>query len=160
MNNALAQRLIKARSSHGWSQADLAESSGVAAAQISRYEQGRTTPRPPVVAKLAKALGVRFEWLAFGQDDTAGKEPGYPPVQVKRVEIEVEDALHAAVQRFAQRTGMAYEVLCVALMREILERFERQPADLEDFLRRHQRTQLALEGAEHQELSTAVPVPE
>src|SRR5256885_8682178 len=56
--------------------------------------------------------------------------------QVKRVEIEVEDALHAAVQRFAQRTGMAYEVLCVALMREMLERFERQPADLEDFLDR------------------------
>src|SRR5256885_9535804 len=80
--------------------------------------------------------------------------------QVKRVEIEVEDALHAAVQRFAQRTGMAYEVLCVALMREMLERFERQPADLEDFLRRHQRTQLALEGAEHQELSIVVPVPE
>src|SRR5256885_11172746 len=70
---------------------------------------------------------------------TLFRSPGYPPVQVKRVEIEVEDALHAAVQRFAQRTGMAYEVLCVALMREMLERFERQPADLEDFLRRHQR---------------------
>ncbi|MDR3014779.1 MAG: helix-turn-helix domain-containing protein [Delftia acidovorans] len=138
MDNALAQRLIKARSIHGWSQADLAESSGVAAAQISRYEQGRTTPRPPVVAKLAKALGVRFEWLAFGQDDTAGKEPGYPPVQVKRVEIEVEDALHAAVQQFAQRTGMAYEVLCVALMREMLERFDRHPDDLADFLKRQQ----------------------
>lgn len=64
-----AARLIKARSMKGWSQVDVANASGVAAAQISRYEQGSNTPRPQVVAKLAAALGVSFSWLLSGVGD-------------------------------------------------------------------------------------------
>ena len=63
MENELAHRLIKARSAFGWSQADLSEASGVAAAQISRYESGRNQPRPHIIAKLAKALAVSTRWL-------------------------------------------------------------------------------------------------
>lgn len=59
-------RLVQARSMKGWSQVDVANASGVAAAQISRYEQGSNTPRPQVVAKLATALGVSFSWLLSG----------------------------------------------------------------------------------------------
>lgn len=61
-----AARLVQARSMKGWSQVDVANASGVAAAQISRYEQGSNTPRPQVVAKLAAALGVSFSWLLTG----------------------------------------------------------------------------------------------
>lgn len=160
MDNALAQRLIKARSSHGWSQADLAEVSGVAAAQISRYEQGRTTPRPAVVAKLAKTLEVRFEWLAFGHADSEGTGSAYPSEQVKRVEIEMEDALQAAVKRFAQRSGIAYEAVFSTLLREMLNRFERNPTELEAFLKRLQSTQLPVKAAEHLEPPTAATKPE
>ena len=62
----LSERLIKARSERGWSQQDLANSSGIAPAQISRYEVGSNRPRSVVVMRLAKALGVSYEWLQDG----------------------------------------------------------------------------------------------
>ena len=65
-DDSFSSRLIQARSAKGWSQQDLSKSSGVAAAQISRYEQGSNSPRPPVVAKLANALGISFPWLLTG----------------------------------------------------------------------------------------------
>lgn len=60
------ERLISARSIKGLSQQALAEASGVAAAQVSRYESGKSLPRPEVVAKLSRALVVDFDWLLNG----------------------------------------------------------------------------------------------
>jgi len=71
MDDTLANRLVQARSLRGWSQMDLASSSGVAAAQISRYESGRSKPRTEIVARLAKALEVHFEWLLSGSEERA-----------------------------------------------------------------------------------------
>ena len=68
-SDGLAKRLIAARSKQGLSQQALADASGVAAAQISRYESSRSAPRPEVTAKLAKALGVSFEWLLEGHGE-------------------------------------------------------------------------------------------
>lgn len=62
----LSERLIKARSERGWSQQTLANTSGIAPAQISRYELGSSSPRSEVVMRLAKALGVSYEWLRDG----------------------------------------------------------------------------------------------
>lgn len=72
MDNTLASRLVQARSQRGQSQMELATSSGVAAAQISRYESGRSKPRTEVVARLAKALDVSFEWLLNGALEQSG----------------------------------------------------------------------------------------
>lgn len=112
MDNALALRIIKARSGHGWSQADLAEVSGVAAAQISRYEQGRNTPRPEVIAKLAKALAVSFEWLAYGKGDAEdGSEvPRYPDSQKLIEVLELDDELLEAVELLAKESGLTIEM--------------------------------------------------
>lgn len=74
MDNDLPQRLIQARSILGMSQLDLATRSGVAAAQISRYESGRSRPRAEVVAKLSNGLGVPFEWLLNGASQSSGLE--------------------------------------------------------------------------------------
>lgn len=71
MTSSIAKRLIRARADLGWSQADLARASGVAATQISRYEAG-STPRPQVVAKLAKAINEPFEWLLTGEEPDLG----------------------------------------------------------------------------------------
>ena len=71
----LSERLIKARSERGWSQQDLANSSGIAPAQISRYEVGSNRPRSVVVMRLAKALGVSYEWLQDG-DGTRSESDG------------------------------------------------------------------------------------
>lgn len=80
----LASRLIRARSSRGWSQQDLSKASTVAAAQISRYEQGSNAPRPPVIAKLAAALGVSFDWLMSGSEpsDLEERVPGMRQVSL------------------------------------------------------------------------------
>ena len=112
MDSALAQRIIKARSGHGWSQADLAEVSGIAAPQISRYEQGKNIPRPTVVAKLAKALAVSFEWLAYGKGAAEdGSLVTRYPISQKLVEVlELDDELLDAVELLARESGLTVEM--------------------------------------------------
>lgn len=118
MDSELPQRLIKARSGHGWSQADLAEVSGVAAAQISRYEQGRSKPRTEVTAKLAKTLAVRFEWLAYGDGspDAGDLVPEHPKSRKEFIALELTDEQYARIQRFAQSRGITYEMAIHTLM--------------------------------------------
>ncbi|CAB5720048.1 transcriptional repressor DicA [Delftia tsuruhatensis] len=114
MDSELPQRLIKARSGHGWSQADLAEVSGVAPAQISRYEQGRSKPRTEVAAKLAKALAVSFEWLAYGRGniDDGADVPKYPAAQklVHTFDLENDPELREAVESLAEESGLTIEM--------------------------------------------------
>lgn len=70
-------RLTALRAQRGMSQAKLAETVGIAATQLHRYESGRVAPRPTTLVKLAAALGTTAEWLANGdRSDTAG-QPGH-----------------------------------------------------------------------------------
>lgn len=59
------------RIARGWTQADLAELSGVRQVTISRYENGMREPDEEVLAALAKALGVTPAFLARGQQRRA-----------------------------------------------------------------------------------------
>ncbi|MFV0675530.1 helix-turn-helix domain-containing protein [Variovorax sp. tm] len=105
------QRLIKARSGHGWSQQELAEVSGVAAAQISRYESGRTSPRSEVAAKLAKALAVSFDWLLRGQGvPEVGAEIAMYPTGRHVYEVEVDDDVKQQIEQVAIAMGMTNEM--------------------------------------------------
>lgn len=126
MEQDLSQRLMKARSGHGWSQADLAEVSGVAAAQVSRYEAGRATPRPPVLAKLAKAMAVRFEWLAFGQGEMSaggdGDPPAYPSSLPNSIMVDLPEEARAVVQKIADRDGVTFNMAFNTLFREMLQK--------------------------------------
>lgn len=130
MDNPLAQRIIKARSGHGWSQAELAEVSGIAAAQISRYEQGRNVPRPPVIAKLAKALAVSFEWLAYGKGDPedGSDVPQYPASQKLIGAIELDGELLDAVELMAKESGLSIEM---TIKRTLLDYARKLRADAE-----------------------------
>ncbi|WEE06829.1 helix-turn-helix transcriptional regulator [Serratia marcescens] len=65
-NDTIAKRMIERRAELGLSQEKLAEIAGIAPAQISRYESGKNRPRAPALIKLARALGVTFSWLSFG----------------------------------------------------------------------------------------------
>lgn len=133
MDSELSQRLIKARSGHGWSQADLAEVSGVAAAQISRYEQGRSKPRTEVIAKLAKALAVRFEWLAYGDGDLDAGElvPQHPQSRQEYVGLDLTDEEYARIERFAQSRGLTYEMAVNTLMQELLKMADEELGQLQ-----------------------------
>ncbi|EBH3061870.1 helix-turn-helix transcriptional regulator [Salmonella enterica] len=74
INDSIATRIIERRAELEMSQNDLACEAGVAPAQISRYESGKTLPRPKVIARLAEALLVPYSWLAYGE----GREVGIP----------------------------------------------------------------------------------
>ena len=81
-NNTLQSRLIQRRAQLGYSQEELSKLSGIAAAQISRYEAGINKPRATIIARLANHLAVPFSWLAYGdeadlsEDDQGKKEIG------------------------------------------------------------------------------------
>ena len=86
------QRLSSRRVGMQLSQSDLARLSGVAVAQISRYESGKSKPRKDIIAKLAQALDVDFEWLS-GVDKTTSADNNsseeIPPSLYKYISITV-----------------------------------------------------------------------
>lgn len=97
-NDTFAARLAQTRAEKGLSQSDLAELTGIAPAQISRYESGRNVPRPGIVAKLATALSVSFGWLTTGQipwGDELGPE----------LRIRLPDQIHAQIGEAADQAG-------------------------------------------------------
>ncbi len=65
--NEFKDRLIAARERAALTQTALGEISDMAGTQISRYESGRAVPRRAVVQRLARALGVSYDWLAKGE---------------------------------------------------------------------------------------------
>ncbi len=78
--------LKRARAKSGLTLAELAEKSGVDQATISLAENGRRHPYPATLAKLADALGCKFEDfedLAFqpeeGEKSTPSKRGGARP---------------------------------------------------------------------------------
>lgn len=64
----IGQRLEAARDRRLWTQEKLAAESTIPVVTISRIENDRYSQRPRVATlqKLADALGVPVEWLAFG----------------------------------------------------------------------------------------------
>ncbi|EIZ9495279.1 helix-turn-helix domain-containing protein [Cronobacter sakazakii] len=65
MKTTLSQRLEIAMTAGGFSQASLAEAAGVSQPTVWKIVSGRTQSSAKIV-DLAKALGVRPEWLAHG----------------------------------------------------------------------------------------------
>ena len=61
---AFAEKAKEARISLGWSQTRLAQEVGVSSRSIQAYERGEKTPRPAMLAKLAKALRVSVKFLS------------------------------------------------------------------------------------------------
>lgn len=60
----LGARVKQLRKERGWSQEELAEAVGAAGAhQISRYENGQTTPSTETVIKLAEVFDVSLDYL-------------------------------------------------------------------------------------------------
>lgn len=73
--SSFASRLLDARSAVGLTQKELADGAGISSVQLSRYETGKSQPRPPVLAQLARVLSVKPEWLANGNPADEGDPP-------------------------------------------------------------------------------------
>jgi len=74
MTKYLGTRLKEKRLQLGFSQAILAEKSGVKQGTISRIERGNQR-KSEYAGQLAKALGCTVEWLVTGKDEQAINEP-------------------------------------------------------------------------------------
>ena len=65
------QVIYGARKARGLRQADLADRSGIAQADISRIERGQIAPTTPTLLKLAEALGAQIQFvLPVGQNSS------------------------------------------------------------------------------------------
>jgi transcriptional regulator with XRE-family HTH domain len=62
---SFGKNLSRFRKEKGLTQEDLVKQSGVAVSQIRRYEADKSSPTLEVVTRLAKALGVSIDELAF-----------------------------------------------------------------------------------------------
>ena len=67
---SFGRNLSRFRKEKGLTQEDLVKQSGVAVSQIRRYEADKSSPTLDVVTRLARALGVSLDELAF--DKTTG----------------------------------------------------------------------------------------
>jgi transcriptional regulator with XRE-family HTH domain len=73
----MGARIAEAREKAGIKQTDLARAIGVEPWTISRWENGRQTPRGSTIAAIAKALGVDAGWIA---GEEARAEEGGDPI--------------------------------------------------------------------------------
>ncbi|MEE1952308.1 LexA family protein [Aeromonas sp. 75A] len=74
-----SQRLV-----HGLTQESLAKRLGINRVSISQWERGDTSPKGNNLVRLAEILGVKPEWLLFGDDaasSTGTSLPGYHNVE-------------------------------------------------------------------------------
>ncbi len=72
-DGALARRLHLEREARGWSQADLAERSGVSKAMVSKIERGETSPTAALLARLAAAFGLTLAGLLLRLELQSGR---------------------------------------------------------------------------------------
>jgi transcriptional regulator with XRE-family HTH domain len=119
----IAERLVFARKSKGpaWTQRHLAVAAGVSTGTIGNMElglRGATGSIPGTLPQIAKALGVRFDWLAYGTGDIgASAQQELPAIGPS------PDALRVArwIDKIAdQETKERIAHLCIGLvLREI-----------------------------------------
>jgi transcriptional regulator with XRE-family HTH domain len=81
-------RLKEVRELHGWSQAKLAEESGVSRDSISNYETGHREAWPATAKRLADALGVEIAALLEPARELAASGKGEAPRGAERSRAE------------------------------------------------------------------------
>lgn len=74
MNDGIAARLRMARAYAKLRQQDVADAAGVHLTTVQRAEAGTLDPRRRTLTDLAKALGVRVEWLLTGEGAMAERK--------------------------------------------------------------------------------------
>jgi transcriptional regulator with XRE-family HTH domain len=134
--NEFASRLLEARSSAGLTQKELADQVGISSVQLSRYEGGKSQPRPPVLAQLAKALGVSPSWLASGEltvspapapfvDGELVRKPDGSGEMVVRMDSATREALEAKAKSLGVTPEAALKIIVLEGMQT---RMEKAPA--------------------------------
>jgi transcriptional regulator with XRE-family HTH domain len=82
LRRELGRRVRAGREAHGWSQEELAETIGVGAEMLSRYERGVKFPSHVTLVRLAKALGTTADALLGLDAGYYGEAPSGDLVRV------------------------------------------------------------------------------
>ncbi len=110
-------QLRSAREAAGLSQQELAEKASIAIDSIQNWEQGRTRPRLPALAKLAQTLGVSLDVLVIdGEGQSEGQRrrgrprktnaaPSEPPTDQSAAKRAAKPTRKAASSRAGQKKG-------------------------------------------------------
>lgn len=65
---SFAVKLIKLRQERGWTQAELAQRAGLKQSAIARIEGGDSVPRLDTAMRIAKALGMKLDFVKPGRE--------------------------------------------------------------------------------------------
>ncbi|MBL8571995.1 MAG: helix-turn-helix transcriptional regulator [Phreatobacter sp.] len=95
---SLASRIKETREARGMSMTDLAGIVDVTTSAVSTWESGRSAPRPAMLAKIAKALGVKVEFLNEEIDEEDGPMDGVEEILQKAKE-DIANVLGASLDR-------------------------------------------------------------
>ena len=74
---SLGQRIREARDAHGVKQGEAAAELGIAQSKLSRWELGKSAPRPDELAAFADRFGVSVDWL-LGRQGSRGLSATVP----------------------------------------------------------------------------------
>lgn len=99
MADTFGARLIRARVEKGLTQSDLAAISGIAPAQVSRYEADKNQPRLLVLRKLAAALDIAPDRLLAGDDEADTEPADAAPTTQCKLRLPVD--MHASLSKLA-----------------------------------------------------------
>lgn len=87
----IGEKIKIARESKGWTQSELAEKLSIEPPSVSRWESGKTNPKPKQIPKIAEALGRSVDWF----QDTDHQIP------ISDMEKRIQD-LEAKIQGMSQ----------------------------------------------------------
>ena len=90
------QRIKVAREAKGWTQNDLTKAAGLSEGLISRLERGERNLGTRASEPIARALGVRREWLLSGEGDMWVANPTTLPNRDKAAQIAREGGIEPA----------------------------------------------------------------
>lgn len=116
----------------GWPATKLAELAGLPKAQLSRYEVGKAIPRADAVAKIAKALNVRFEWLLDGEGSPETGEAPTVGIDESSLTLDLPDDLHKIIRDYADAHDLTAEMAALTLLREAMEREKAQKSSVDE----------------------------
>ena len=105
------ERLKQIRVENNLNQAEFAELAGVGKSMISKWETGITEPRPVSIDKIAHAVGVKRQWLAYGTGDKTYAETE----NRKREKIKAETHVYKA----QDERDLKNIELCIRHLREM-----------------------------------------
>ncbi|MCK9250327.1 MAG: helix-turn-helix domain-containing protein [Solirubrobacteraceae bacterium] len=107
----IGERLARARALRGWSQAALAEATGIDQSAIALYETGRRTARPGRVHELATALDVSASWLATGEGEP---RPPASRSDLERIEAKLDEVLELLRETDHERENAVRDIEGIA----------------------------------------------